>query len=272
MTGTPDVTSPEARPTPDLERFGGIRWVRRTKGVLTAKEKRRLMGVVVAAQGAYIAGRIKLATGRVPAGAAVLDDPELLAPPDSAWARAAEDACLEQQTETIGHSYRTWAFGRALAALDGADVDVELLYTAALVHDFGLEHAVPGEDFTIRSADRVVACARESGVDDVRSELAADAIAIHAHPSVDPELDLTGAWIQAGALCDLGGFRLWDLPKPWVQEVIEEHPRDAEIKAVVAMIGAESKAVPHGRFALLRRCGYLQMLATGPKYGTAGVK
>lgn len=272
MTSRPDAISADARPTPDLERFGGIRWVRRTKGVLTAKEKRRLMGVVVAKQGAYIAGRIKLATGRVPTGAAVLDDPELLAPPDSAWARAAEGACREQQTETIGHSYRTWAFGRALAALDGADVDVELLYTAALVHDFGLEHPVPGEDFTIRSADRVVACAREAGVDDFRSELAADAIAIHAHPSVDPELDLTGAWIQAGALCDLGGFRLWDLPKPWVQKVIEEYPRDGVIKAVVAMIGAESKAVPDGRFALLRRCGYSQMLATGPKYGTAGVK
>ena len=142
MTSMPDANSADARPAPDLERFGGIRWVRRTKGALTAKERRRLMGVVVATQGAYIAGRIKLATGRVPAGAAVLDDPELLAPPDSAWARAAEDACREQQTETIGHSYRTWAFGRALAALDGADVDVELLYTAALVHDFGLEHAV----------------------------------------------------------------------------------------------------------------------------------
>jgi hypothetical protein len=31
--------------------------------------------VVVAKQGAYIAGRIKLVTGRVPTGAAVLDDP-----------------------------------------------------------------------------------------------------------------------------------------------------------------------------------------------------
>ena len=60
---------------------------------MIAKERRRLMGVVVASQGAYIAGRIKLATGRVPTAAPVLDDPELLAPPDSAWARAAEDAC-----------------------------------------------------------------------------------------------------------------------------------------------------------------------------------
>ena len=67
------------------------------------------------------------------------------------------------------------------------------------------------------------------------------------------------------------GFRLWDLPKPWVQNVIDEHPRDGVIKAVVAMVGAESKAVPHGRFALSRRCGFSRMLATGPKYGTAGV-
>jgi len=47
----PDATSADARPAPDLERFGGIRWVRRTKGALTAKERRRMMGVVVASQG-----------------------------------------------------------------------------------------------------------------------------------------------------------------------------------------------------------------------------
>ena len=112
MTSMPDATSAAARPAPDPERLGGIGWVRRTKGELTEKERRRLMGVVVAKQGAYIIGRIKLATGRVPAGAAVLDDPELLAPPDSAWARAAESACREQQPETVRHSYRTWAFRR----------------------------------------------------------------------------------------------------------------------------------------------------------------
>ena len=158
----------------------------------------------------------------MPAGAAVLDDPELLAPPDSAWARAAEDACREQQTETIGHSYRTWAFGRALAALDGADVDVELLYTAALVHDFGLEHAVPAR--TSRSAAPTGSSrARARRVSTTSAPSWPPTRSPSTHPSVDPELDLTGAWIQAGALCDLGGFRLWDLPKPWVQKVIEEH-------------------------------------------------
>ena len=50
MTSRPDATGADVRPTPDLDRFGGIRWVRRTKGGLTAKEKRRLLGVVVAAQ------------------------------------------------------------------------------------------------------------------------------------------------------------------------------------------------------------------------------
>jgi hypothetical protein len=191
----------------------------------------------------------------------------LLAPPDSGWARAAEDACRELQTETIGHSYRTWAFGRALAALDGADVDVELLYTAALVHDFGLEHAVPGEDFTIRSADRVVACAREAGVDDVRSELAADAIAIHAHPSVDPELDLTETWIRQRYAT--WGFPPVGLPKQWVQKVIEEHPRDGVIQAVVASGRSRRRCPTAARVVAAVRV--LADLATRPKYGT-GVK
>ncbi len=254
--------------SPDPNRTGGLAWVRRTKGTLTKAEKRAFLGVVVKTQGSYMAGRIKLATGRVPKGVAALDDPALLAPPDSAWARAAEEACREQQAATIGHSYRAWAFGRAIAALDNADIDTELLYTAALVHDHGLEHATPGEDFTIRSTNRLLACAREANVDEARAERAADAIVAHATPGATPENDAEGAWLQAGALCDLTGDQLWRLPRPWVQKVIDEHPRDGVAKAVAAMVKAESKAVPDGRFALINRCGFTMLMKSAPRFGT----
>jgi hypothetical protein len=253
---------------PDPERLGGIGWVRRTGGSLTKAERRRLLAASVRGQGEYLAGRIKLLAGRVPAGVAELDDPDLLAPPDSAWARAAEEACREQLPATIGHSYRSWAFGRAIAALDRVPVDAEILYTAALVHDHGLEHSVAGQDFTLRSADRVLACAREAGAGDERGELAADAIVAHATPGAHPAKDGAGAWLQAGAMCDLIGARLWDLPRPWVARVVAEHPRDGVVEAITGMIRAESKAMPDGRFALIRRCGFASVMRVAPKFGS----
>ena len=253
---------------PDPDRLGGIGWARRTNGNLTSAEKRRLLGEIVKGQGQALVGRIKIVTGRVPTHVAELDDPTLLAPPDSAWARAAEAAADEQTAATKGHGYRTWAFGRALAALEKVPVDAEILYTASLLHDLGIEHQVTDQDFTVRSAERVVACAHEAGVDDARADLAADAIVSHFTPGGHPRIDADGAWVQAGALCDLLGVRKNDFPRAWVQQVNADHPRDGVVDAFARMINAEKKAVPNGRLALVGKCGFVAAMRTATKYGT----
>jgi hypothetical protein len=56
-------------PSPDLNRLGGLAWTQRTRGRLTRRERRRLLGEIVRGQGQYILGRIRLATGRLPDGA-----------------------------------------------------------------------------------------------------------------------------------------------------------------------------------------------------------
>jgi hypothetical protein len=255
-------------PAPNPDRLGGIGWARRTGGNLTRKEKRRLLGVIARGQGELIAGRMKILLGRTPAHVGALEDPNLLAPPDSAFARAAEEAAEEQSVHTRGHGYRTWAFGRAIAALDHAPVDPEILYTAALLHDFGIETTVPDQDFTIRSADRLATCAEAAGVDRARAELACDAIASHFTPGAHAITDGMGAWVQAGALCDLLGVRKSDLPRGWIEQLHERHPRDGVVKAFATMIAAEKKAVPNGRLALVSRCGFATAMKTATKYGT----
>ncbi|MEK6326999.1 MAG: hypothetical protein AABM66_05650 [Actinomycetota bacterium] len=49
-------------------------------------------------------------------------------PPDSRLARDAERACAEQPDSIAQHSYRTWMFGLALAAVDRVELDRELFY------------------------------------------------------------------------------------------------------------------------------------------------
>jgi len=109
---------------PDPERLGGLGWARRTGGRLTSRERVRLLAAIALGQWENVLGRAKLALGRLPAGAANVDL-ETFTVPDSQLAWEAEQACAEQPAALVGHSYRTWLFGRALAAVDGANLDPE---------------------------------------------------------------------------------------------------------------------------------------------------
>lgn len=239
--------------SPDPERLGGLAWTRRTGGALTGRERRRLLGEIVRTQGTYVAGRLKLATGRVPRGDLDVD----LRPPDSVLARDAEEACREQSPAIIGHSYRTWIFGNGLAALDRVPLDRERFYVACLLHDHGIDAPVVGEDFTIRSAARAAAIGADAEVQ--------DAITVHSTPGATVARDgALGTYVGAGAILDLGGLRLWDLPRGFVEGTVEAHPREGVIGAVSALIRAEVRLNPRSRFALLRRCGILPLFAVTP--------
>src|SRR6201988_4313625 len=153
---------------PNPNRLGGLEWARRTRGRLTAAERRRLLGAIAGCQGVNVFGRVKLAIGRRPDGASSIDVRDF-APPDSRLAREAEAACAEQSDLIAGHSYRTWMYGLTLSTLDREQLDGELFYCAALVHDYGAIVPVAGEDFTLRGAERALACARAAGIDSERA-------------------------------------------------------------------------------------------------------
>jgi hypothetical protein len=222
------------------------------------------LGAIVLAQGNYLAGLIRLATGRVPAAARNLSVDALL-PPDSAFARAAEEACREQPQHVIGHSYRTWMFGSALAVLDGSVPEPELFYVAALLHDYGIAEVVPEEDFTLRSADRLQRCGTDVGAAPNAVDAAADAITVHATPGIRVETDgALGCYVQAGALADLAGLRAGELTRDYRAEVGRRHPRNGVTQAISAMIADEARANPAGRFALLRRCGFIVLVKQNP--------
>jgi hypothetical protein len=249
---------------PDPQRVGGLAWAQRTKGRLTAAERRRLLGSIAAGLGAYAAGRIRAATGRVPPGARDLSA-AALTPPDSRLARTAEDACREQPPSVIGHGYRTWMFGAGLAAVDGLMLDPELFYVAALLHDYGLSQPVEGEDFTLRSAGRLQRCADEAGLTRAAVDQAADAITVHAGPGVTVQRDgALGVYVQAGAMLDLAGMRIGDLSRAYRDDVINAHPRAGVTAELLAMIDAEALANPKGRMNLLRRCGLPMLLRLNP--------
>lgn len=247
----------------DRGRLGGIGWLERTQGRLTAAEQRRLVAVILRAQVDNVAGRVRLALGRRPGSLPGVGD--LPVPPDSVLARAADVACLEMDGFLVAHSYRTWLYGWVLAAADGAVLDPELAYTAALLHDVGLVTPTPGQDFTVRSAQRareVMAAAGASGGD---VEAVRDAISVHTLPGVSVHRDgALGTYLQAGAMLDLAGLRAWDVPAAVVQTVTERHPRVDLVAGIIRAVRAEAAAVPDGRFALISRWGFLLAIRAAP--------
>jgi hypothetical protein len=249
---------------PDPDRLGGLAWTRRTHGELTAAERRRLIGEVVRTQASYIAGRVKLLTGYLPPGARDLSAAGLR-PPDSAFARAVEEACAEQPASVAGHGHRSWMFGSALAALDQVELEPEAFYGSALLHDYGIAQPVAGEDFTLRSAARLERCADQVGLPETVKERAADAITVHATPGISVASDgALGTYVQAGAMFDLGGLRAADLTREFRDAVARRHPRAGVSVAVIDLIRAEARANPGGRFGLLHRCGLTLVVRLNP--------
>lgn len=240
---------------PDPNRIGGLGWTRRTRGALTSAERRKLLVAVARGQAANAAGQLKLRLGRAPRGAEQMPDP-----PDTAFARDVQEACDQQPAPIVAHSYRTWAFGWALAALDGESdrLDPEAYWCAALLHDAGLEQPVAGEDFTLRSAAAAIECADRHGRDD--GESIADGITVHATPGATVARDgAIGTYIQAGAMLDLGGLRLWDA-SPRLLTAVQTRWTPGDM---LPFVRAEARAVPEGRFAFMGRCGLFAAMRFG---------
>jgi hypothetical protein len=242
--------------TPDPDRVGGLAWTRRTGGRLNPTERRRVLVDVAVGQVENVVGRLKLALGMRPSQASAIDVGTFVAP-DSKLAREAEAACAEQPASIAAHSYRTWLFGSALAALDRCELDRELFYCAALVHDYGIVPSTPGRDFTLGGADRAIACAAAAGAAVSDAQTMADAICVHPTPGITVDRDGSlGSYVQWGAMVDGAGLRLWDISESNVEAVLAAHPRGPGFKQeLTGMIRAEAAAVPGGRFSLLVRCG-----------------
>lgn len=127
-------------------------WATRTGGNLSSREYRHLVGVILRDLPNALAGQIRYRLGKRGTGRTELTE---LPVPDSTLARRAEDFVRKSlSAHVLAHSYRTYFLGRVLAAHDGARVDDEHAYLAALLHDVNLEHPTPGRCFAVTGGER----------------------------------------------------------------------------------------------------------------------
>jgi hypothetical protein len=230
-------------------------WVQRTGGLLTAAERRTLLRPLASAHVANAVGRLSMLL-RVNSGRQTPVKGGYRPPPDSALTRAAEALARRRLTPALlNHSYRTYAFGAALGELAALDVDRELLFAAALLHDVGLPTPLPHVDFTRASARAARDVAEDVGLSTAATDVMRTAITLHHSPGVTLAHGPVAYLLSAGAGLDVVGLRSWQLPPDAVAAVLAAHPRLGFKREFAAAVRTEADRVPGGRVAFLRRYG-----------------
>ncbi len=234
---------------------GTIEWTRRTGGRLEPAERRRLVADLARVHVGSILGRGS-AMLHLNSGRRANVSPDRLVPPDSPLTRAAEDAAARTLTPSLlNHSYRAYRFGRALGDLEGLEVDDELLFAAALLHDTGLVLTDGSADFTLASARVARDVAEGVGLSSRASETIQTAITMHYSPRVSLDVGPEAHLLAAGAGVDVAGLRSWELPRTVLEDAVRLHPREGFKVYFTKAWAVEAARVPRGRAQLLRRYG-----------------
>ncbi len=230
-------------------------WIERTGGTLTTQERRKLLRPLVTTHAVNAAGRISTLL-RVNSGRRLTGTPKLRPSPDTVLTRAADALARHRLSPALlNHSYRTYAFATALADLDHLDVDRDLLYAAALLHDVGLSTPTPQIDFTLASARAARNLAERVGLSSAATDTLLTAITLHHSPGVTLASGPVPHLLSAGAGLDVIGLWSWKLPPGLLAQVTSTYPRLGFKREFTAAFRIEAAHVPAGRAAFLRRYG-----------------
>jgi HD domain len=183
--------------------------------------------------------------------------------PTSPTARAAADlAAAAAPADLLGHSYRTYLFGRCL--VPESDVDEEAAFVAAMIHDLGLTETYVGADeFSRVGADLAGDFLAARGWEPARIRLVEQAILRHTNLVAEeaPVIRL----VQAGAAVDVVGLGLEGLQPDDVTGILNAYPRLDFAHSMRARYLEEVRCHPEGSFAHLERTVALSgRFATNP--------
>jgi len=233
-------------------------WAVATGGALSSRQRRQLLTPLLRTVVGYTACRARLALGRRGDGGVDLD---AIRWPDSKLARAAEEeARAVLSPDLLAHSYRCYVFALSLAALEAAEVDEELCYTACLLHDLQLGDPTPGRCFAVVGGERAEGFALGRGEPPERAAAIGAAIAAHITPGAGDDLSDPGGFVSAGAFVDVSGTRIDELDPGWVEELLTRYPRHDFKRRLLGYWAAEAAAVPAGRARWLTRAAGFPLL------------
>lgn len=149
--------------------------------------------------------------------------------PDTPAARGAFALATQYQSAAItAHAIRSWYWAEAFAVVEEIrDVDHELLYVAAILHDIGTVAEYDNVTISYEHAGGHVGVAVTAGAGwaPQRRRRVLDVIVRHNWPTVDPGVDVEGHLLEVATGLDISGARPDALPEEFLREVLAAHPR-----------------------------------------------
>jgi hypothetical protein len=234
---------------------GTAAWTECTGGHLEPAERRRLIGDLARVHVSNLVGRFSV-LAHLDRGRRSYISPARVLPPDSPLTRAAEDAAVRLlPTTLLNHSHRAYRFASALGDLEGLEVDSEVLFAAALLHDTGWVVTGTQGDFTLASARLARDVAEQVGLSTAATRTLQTAITMHCNPRVPLEAGPVAYLLAAGAGVDVVGLRCWHLPPAVLEDAVRDYPREGFKTYFTRAWAAEAARVPQGRAKVLRRYG-----------------
>ena len=260
------TTTQRPSPTGPARGVGSLAWARRTGGRLSAADRLRLAGQGLALQ---LRGLSRTARRRLGLSSTVsIPDLDALEAPDTRAARLAEEAlAATSPAPLVHHVYRTYAWGRILAARDGRRLDLELFYLASLLHDLGLvlyedDRPEGSSCFAYDGAEDALRRLVDWGIDQSRAETVADAICLHLNVRVGLAAGPEAHYLNRAAAIDVIGLGRRGIPRPQAETVFRAHPRDGFTNTVGGFLEEEVGTRPGCRIHFLyRRFGFGRQLS-----------
>ena len=141
-------------------------------------------------------------------------------------ARAIEFARERSEPYLFNHVMRSWLFAALLAQRKQTVHDGEVLAVTTILHDLGLAEAFNGTlRFEVEGANAARAFARKEGMDERRTQLIWDGVALNSTPSIALYKETEIALATMGIGVDWGGFGYDALAESEVAAIVEEFPR-----------------------------------------------
>jgi hypothetical protein len=157
-------------------------------------------------------------TTRLLAGVSVPDTPVI--------SRAIEFARERSEPYLFNHAMRSWLFAAMIAQRNQTKHDGEVLAVATILHDVGLAEDFNGPlRFEVEGANAARAFARDQHLDDHRTQLIWDAVALNSTPSIALHKEVEVALSTMGIGLDWGGWGYEAVDQTQIAAILEEFPR-----------------------------------------------
>lgn len=188
--------------------------------------------------------------------------------PDTLAARGALELARQYQSPAItAHALRSWLWAEAFARIDGlGQVDHELLYVAAVLHDIGTVTAFDNHTISYEHAGGHVGVALTAGAGwpVERRKRVLEVIVRHNWPRVDPAMDAEGYLLEVATGLDISGARPEALPEAFRREVLSVYPRGTLAAEFGACVIDQAARKPDTAARRLVDGGVIEKLADNP--------